>query len=135
MENGSRQTIVVIWAKYLDEFSGLIIRQWWFEALQKLLLLFDLSLDNIVRCWKHAQLRTLSCFPESVQRCWQEVVRSIPAPAEQAFCPGRYRVSSPRSCLESFSTRLSFSITSFESNPRFARFTSAWIEAERSASS
>jgi len=56
MENGPPQTMVVIWAKYLDEFSGLIIRQWWLDALQKLLLLFDLSVDNIVRCWKHAQL-------------------------------------------------------------------------------
>jgi len=49
--------------------------------------------------------------------------------------PGGYRVSSLRMCLESFSTRLSFSIRSLGSKPRFTRFTSAGMEAESSASS
>src|SRR4029077_11312818 len=46
-----------------------------------------------------------------------------------------HRLKSLRSCLESFSTRLSFSRTSFERKPWFTRSTSAEMEAETSASS
>jgi hypothetical protein len=46
-----------------------------------------------------------------------------------------YRLKSLRSCLESFSTRLSFSRTSFGSKPWFTRSTSPGMEAETSASS
>src|SRR5438034_11341826 len=52
--------------------------------------------------------------------------------AEFADC---YCVNPVRSRLESFSMRLSFSITSFGSRPRFTRLMSAGTEAERSASS
>jgi hypothetical protein len=60
MYDHPREPVIVIWAEYLEEFSGFIVGNWRLDTRQQSLLAFEQRVDNIVRRRKPTQLHEFS---------------------------------------------------------------------------